>query len=135
MNLFIDNNLPPIFVDVFDEYLRSQHSGCACHARRNTLGIVHDMTDIDWMSILANDRSDWVVLTNDHKIRRKPIELVAWQNSGLKGIIINRGFATLSKNMQIAKMFTHLPRTVETMQAANDGDFYEMNANGIIRKL
>lgn len=75
--------------------------------------------DAEWLTALHEHRQDWVVLTKDKKIRRRPLEKVAIMNAGLRVFALTAGDLTL--DAQTRAFLSGLKRIVRL--AAAEGPY------------
>lgn len=87
MKCIFDNNLPPRLARALNE-LEGQHGIEVIHLR----DIYPENTDdITWINELSNEPNCFVI-TKDKNIRKKPHELKAWQESGLKIVFLQKSW-------------------------------------------
>jgi hypothetical protein len=79
VTFFIDNCLPPKWATALDALFSSD--GYHFVALRDKFK--PDTEDTVWLPMLAAETTEWVVITSDEKIAKRPQEIVVWQRSGL----------------------------------------------------
>lgn len=66
--------------------------------------------DTEWLTALRAQRSEWVVLTKDKQIRKRPLELQALMHAGLRVFALTAG--DLGTDAQVAAFMRGLKRIV-----------------------
>lgn len=112
MNFFIDNNLPPALAHALDAL--SKREGHHVHAKRDKFP--PNTPDVEWLGELARE-GDWVILSEDRNILRKPHELAARMESGLTAFFLEKGWSSLNFWTTSAKLVQWWPKIME--QAEN----------------
>jgi predicted nuclease of predicted toxin-antitoxin system len=77
-----------------------------------------DVSDTDWIQAAA--KANWVVLTKDGEIQRKPNEVGAIMRSGLRVFVLSRGNWTAE---EMAKAFILAATGMRKVLIAYDGAF------------
>ena len=87
MKFFIDNCLPPRVARSLHGFVQDQ-GHLVVHLRDR---FPPDTPDEDWIAALAQE-GEWVVITADQNINKKPVQRMAWQDSGLTGFFLKKGW-------------------------------------------
>jgi hypothetical protein len=78
----------------------------------------HDTPDTKWLPEVG--KKNWVVLMRDQRIGKRPLELQALLNSGVKAFVLVTGEL---KNKENARIFIKAMPAICTMTEANDFPF------------
>lgn len=89
MRFFVDNNLAPAIARALDAL--GSYDGHHVHHLRDRFppGIV----DAAWLGQLGEE-GDWVILSGDYRITKRPHERRAWLDSGLTAFFLAKGWMT-----------------------------------------
>ena len=116
MRFFFDHNLP-------------QRLAHAIHLLTEPQGhqVVHlldrfdgDTPDIEWIGRLSRER-DWVIVSGDVAITRKPHEREAWAASGLTAFFMSKGFTNLHLFDQGSRLIRVWPHIANQAALARPG--------------
>ena len=116
MTFFLDNHLPPIFVEI----LKAQGIDAIHLRERFPVGA----DDIEWISEAG--RQGWIVITADHKIRQHRAERLALRRANINS----------KQLLTQVRWFAGKWEAVERQAAqAERGELYEVPLKGPIRKI
>lgn len=87
--------------------------------------------DEEWLAVAG--REDWIVITRDQAIRRKPNELQAFRDARLSLFVLASGNATAADT---ARLLVGLyPKILELAKAAERPAMYSVTLSGSIRAV
>ena len=124
MKFFVDNCLAPHIARAIDQFLKPQ-GHCAVHLRDK---FKPNTKDEDWISQLAAE-GDWVVISGDYHITKKPILKEAWKSSGLAGFFFTKGFAELRPDQQMARIVLLLEDMIDAVEHNKFGNTIMVKGN------
>lgn len=111
MKLALDENLPPALARAIHELLLPFGGEASCIPERFGRGVA----DRDWIAALR-DEGGWAVLTLDRKLRTRPHERLALEQSGLVVFILAAGWAKESFWPKTTGIICWLPRMLEAIE-------------------
>jgi len=87
-------SLPPFYVDesLSQVYLTEALRSCGLTAYKVTDKFQRGVTDPEWLPEAG--RQGWIVLTKDKAIRKRPNEMMALVNSGVRAFVLTAGAMT-----------------------------------------
>ena len=91
MKCLFDNNLSIKLAKTLN-FLEGEDGVHVVHLREKFLA---NTPDIEWITELGKE-GGWFIITEDRQIRNKPHEKIAWQESNLPVVFLNRGWASLN---------------------------------------
>ena len=91
MKFFLDNNLPPAIARALNELVGDEHEVVHLRAKFSA-----DTTDVEWIQSLGNE-GDWIMITRDDAIIRKPQEREALKQSGITAFFLAQGWKHLTR--------------------------------------
>ncbi|MEQ8968550.1 MAG: hypothetical protein RID91_22215 [Azospirillaceae bacterium] len=65
MNVFFDNNLPPVYASTLHGFIKHSEHAAFHIADVDWLPRGRDSKDIEWLEGLRNDAATWIFLTSD----------------------------------------------------------------------
>lgn len=86
-----------------------------------------DIDDVGWMTALG-DEGGWVVLSDDHRIRKIPAEKAAWRAAKLKGFFLAPGWRKMTTVQKAGLLLLRWPQLVETERNVGVGMMLEIPA-------
>ena len=110
MKLALDENLPPPLAHAVDALLRPE--GGAAISIQERFG--HGIADPDWIEALHGE-GGWAVLTADRKLRTRPHERLALEQSGLIVFILAPGWNQEGYWRKAAGVIRWLPSMIEAV--------------------
>ena len=125
MNFFADNNISPAIADALSSL--SQREGVEVVPLRKKFPASVD--DRVWLESLGKERN-WVILSGDFSITRKPHEHLAWQQCGLTGFFLQRGWMHIRFWDQSWKLVKWWPTIIETAKRFETGHSFSVPVNG-----
>jgi len=72
-------------------------------------GLRPDSTDLEWISKLAEE-GDWVILTKDKNIMKKPAEKAAFQTANLTGFFLDKTWQSMDLWAMFSKLASLMPQ-------------------------
>ena len=116
MNFFVDNNISPAIANALSSL--SQREGVkVVPLREKFLPSVEDRV---WLESLGKERN-WVILSGDISITRKPHEHLAWQQCGLTAFFLPEGLDGHSLLGSIVEARQMVANDHRNSQAFRDG--------------
>lgn len=125
MRFFADNNIAPSIADALN--VLSQKEGVDVVALRQKFD--RRTTDAVWLAKLSQE-GDWVVLSGDFSITRKPHERLAWQESGLTCFFLQAGWLHIPFWQQAWKLVKWWPDVIETARRFESGHSFLIPVRG-----
>lgn len=107
MNFFVDNCLAPKLTRALHEIAQPDHN--FVHLRDK---FKPSTPDVEWISSLAKEKN-WVIISGDWRITRKPLEKQAWKDSELTGFFLKRGWTNIEPNVQLSKLAILYPEIIK----------------------
>jgi type IV secretory pathway TrbF-like protein len=108
VKFFFDNSLPPRFCTVI-RVLAEGDDHVLTYLRER---FAEDTPDTVWIPELAAER-DWIVISADARITKARHEREAWQQAGLIGFFLAKGWASLNLWDQAWRLVLWWPRIVD----------------------
>jgi len=112
LKLALDENLPPALAHAIHALLVP--SGGVAISIPEQFG--HGIADRDWMTAL-HEQGGWAVLTVDRKLRTRPHERLALEQSNLVVFILAAGWNQERYWPKVAGIIRWLPRMMEALDA------------------
>ncbi|MCV0387564.1 MAG: hypothetical protein K5821_14275 [Nitrobacter sp.] len=129
MKVFFDNCTSPVFAGSLDALIRPL-GHAAWHVRfMKEFGFSHDTPDIDWITGLAADSSDWIVVTGDQRIRKNLAERAAWIRAGLKAFVLAPAYQKTPVNQCASVILWKWPEMERFITLAAPGSMFELSIN------
>jgi hypothetical protein len=127
VKIFFDNCTSPILANVLDALVR-RDGHQACHIRfMREFGFNERTKDLDWIVKLSTDREfDWIVISEDDRIRRVTAERVAWKKARLKGFVLASGYQKMPLNQRASNLIWRWPEMETFIQSAAAGSMFEL---------
>lgn len=123
MRFFVDNCLSPKLARVLHEASQPSHE--FVHLRNRFDG---NVVDEEWIRTLATE-GNWVVLSGDYRILKKPPQRNVWIESGLTGFFLKKGWMNIEFHEQASKLIKLLPEILETAIQNPKGMIYSIGVN------
>lgn len=126
MKVFFDNCTSPILATTLDGYIRHfEHS--AHHIRDLPCG--RDATDLEWITMLAEDSALWVVVTGDARLLRNPAGRAAYRAADLCGFVLSRGYQTTPMHQCASLLLWRWPEIEQLANLVAGPALYELPIN------
>ena len=125
MNFIVDNNISPAIAEALSSL--SQREGVQVVPLRNKFP--ENVKDQVWLESLGNE-GNWVILSGDVSITRKPHERLAWQQSGLTAFFLQRGWMNIGFWDQSWKLVKWWPTIIETAKRFERGHSFSVPVTG-----
>lgn len=122
MKIFVDNCLPPRMARAFNELVKPNDSFVPL---RDFPGLNQSSSDLEWISRLA-DEKDWIVLTKDKNIMKKPAEKAAFKTAKLTGFFLDKTWSTLDFWTQLSKLAQIMPQILHLAANSPSGTCYKV---------
>ena len=122
MKFFVDNNLPPKMARAFNEIGAPEHT--FVHLREHK-DLKPTSTDVEWMSLLEKE-GNWVVLTKDINITKKPVEKAAFAKAKLTGFFLDKTWKDLNLWMVLSKLAALMPEIIKLAETSRHGDCFKV---------
>ncbi|MAB13315.1 hypothetical protein [Parvibaculum sp.] len=134
MKVFFDNCTSPVLASTLGGFL--DHLGhSATHIKDAKCG--RSATDIEWIEMLANDNSVWIVITGDTRIRKNKPERTAFRQSGLIGFVLSPAYQKTPMNKVASYLLWRWPDIERLTGIVGGGSLHElpMNFKGKIKQM
>lgn len=92
-------------------------------------GFSHETPDIDWITGLAADSADWIVVTGDQRIRKNIAERAAWIRAGLKAFVLAPAYQKTPVNQCASVLLWRWPEMERFIALAAAGSMFELSIN------
>jgi PIN like domain len=127
VKIFFDNCTSPVLADVLDALVRAEGSS-AHHIRfMAEYGFDARTTDIEWIEGLSARRTeDWIVISEDARIRKVAAERLAWRKAQLKGFVFAAGYQKMPLNQRASNLIWRWPQMKVFISAAAQGSVFEL---------
>lgn len=79
-----------------------------------------DVKDVDWIRKLGEE-GDWVIVSGDYKITKRPHERSVWSNSGLTAFFLEKGWTNYKFWDQSWRLLRVWPHIVEQARMIQPG--------------
>ena len=132
MRFFADNNIAPAIAEALNA-LSSKDGHEVHHLRKRFAASTGDLA---WLAELGEE-GDWVILSGDYRITRRPHERAAWLSSGLTAFFLARGWTTAGFDDQAWMLVRWWPHIVAQAARVEPGAGFEIpfRATGKFRIL
>ena len=125
MNFFVDNNISPAIANALSSL--SQREGVKVVPLREKFP--PSVEDRVWLESLGKERN-WVILSGDISITRKPHEHLAWQQCGLTAFFLQKGWMGIRFWDQSWKLVKWWPTIIETAKRFETGHLFSVPVKG-----
>lgn len=92
------------------------------------------VSDVEWLTVLGAER-DWLVLSGDVAITKRPLERKVWLDSGLTVFFLQSGWTNLRFWDQAWKLVKWWPTILDTGQSIERGAAFLVPVSGQKLKL
>lgn len=92
------------------------------------------VADEDWFGRL-DPNEQWVILTHDLQIKKRPQELAAWREQGHIVFFLAKGWSLTTFNERVSMLVRWWPTIVNTAENAQRGDGFQIPFRSTPRKL
>lgn len=130
MRFFADHHISPPITRALNE-LSTRQSVVVTPLRDR---FPTDVKDEEWLRVLGEER-DWVILSGDYAITKKPHERKAWLESGLTIFFLQRGWTNIDFWTQAWKLVKWWPTIIETAQSIETGQAWGVPVSGAKLKV
>lgn len=124
-NVFVDNDLPPVFARVLRALLSTEVPEPRVVALREVLP--KDIKDVDWIDWVRRQDGDWIVLTGELRIRTVPAEREALRRARLRVLHMPKSLRSKPHQQRCATLLWQWPRIVSTMESFDPPVMCEMS--------
>ena len=95
---------------------------------------VRGLSDEEWFGRLDPNKQ-WVILTHDLQIKKRPQEQAAWKEQGHIVFFLAKGWSHISFNERVSMLVRWWPTIVNTAEHARSGDGFQIPFRSTPRKL
>ncbi len=124
MKFFFDNNLSPKLARCLHVLVQPDH--VVVHLKER---FAANTPDEIWMRTLARE-DDWVIISMDTRILRKPHEISAWREAGHTTFFLKKGWSQLRFWDQAQKFVKFFPDIIETASRSPAGSMHFVTVHG-----
>lgn len=121
MKFFFDNCVSPSIVQILRE-LKEDKDHTIVHLRER---FDPDTPDREWIEELASE-GDWIIISNDSRIRKSPHTKEIWRRSGLTGFYLTSQFSNAPLRDQAMRILERWPEIVKQASRAVPGTAFEV---------
>lgn len=133
MRFFLDNNIPPPFLDVLRSLSSHEHREDVIeHLRRF---FKESDEDTYWLAELKKLGDDWIIVCGDKRITRSPQEQAAWLAAGLTTFFLWKGWMHLSLWDMASRLVRTWPEIRKAAAKAKAGTGFKVKPDGKIEEL
>lgn len=122
MKFFVDHCLPARMARAFNEIGKPNHTFIHLTEHPN---LKQTSTDVEWMSLLGKE-GNWVILTKDINITKKPVEKAAFANAKLTGFFLDKTWKDLNFWMVLSKLAALMPEIIKLAESSQHGDCFKV---------
>lgn len=122
MRFFVDNCLPPRLARAFNELGKPEHT--FVHLREHP-ALTPSSTDVEWIELLVKEKN-WVILTKDKNIMKKPVEKAAFQSAKLTGFFLDKTWKDLDFWTQTSKLAQLMPKIISLAEISKPGTCFKV---------
>lgn len=102
----------------------SSHGHSAHHARDLNLERV---SDIEWISTLAQSKEEWILVTGDLRIHKNGAERTAYRQARLKGVVLAPAFQRIPLGRACASLIARWDELVDFLSTTNPPVLVRLN--------
>ncbi len=124
-NVFIDNDLPPVFARVLRALLSTEMPEPRVVALIEVLP--KDTPDVDWIEWIRQQEGEWIVLTGERRIRTVPAEREALRQARLRVLNMPKSIRSKPHHQRCATLLWQWPRIVSAMKSFEPSVMCEMS--------
>ena len=90
--------------------------------------------DSEWINSLSQSSQDWVVITHDRRISKKPHERAALESTDLKIFFLDSGWSGFSPSQTTQKLLKYWDKIIEQAEDSEPGTSFLIQVRGGIRR-
>jgi hypothetical protein len=117
VKFFVDNNLPARMARAFNELGKPNNS--FIHIKDHP-DLHQGCSDTEWIKLLAKE-GNWIVLTQDKNIMKKPAERAAFETAKLTGFFLDKSWSPLDFWAQLSKLAQIMPQIIQLAEDSPRG--------------
>jgi len=126
VNVFFDNNLPPVYAQTLHGFLMHQGHAAVHIADFEDLPNGRKSTDLEWIDALRASPDTWIFVTGDRRLVRNRAERRAQQSAGLHGFILAAAFQKLPFNKAAAMIVWKWPDIARVVELLRPPSIHEI---------
>lgn len=127
MNVFVDQNLPPVLATTIDGFIRHD-GGRAFHISECPgLPTGKRSTDVEWISFLRTAPGLWIFLTADKRLIKNPVERSALRAAGRHGFVLAPGFQSMPLHQRASILIWKWPDIVKIVDLTTPPTMFEIS--------
>lgn len=119
MRFFADNNISPAIAGALHA-LGTYDDHVVHHAKDFSGRFERSAPDEVWLAELANE-GDWVILSGDHRITKRPHQRRVWLDSGLTAFFLATGWMTAGFHQQAWRLVRWWPQIFSQAERVEPG--------------
>jgi PIN like domain len=134
VKIFFDNCTPPFLASALHGFV-SHFDHKAFHISQLPCG--RDAEDTEWIKMLADDQSLWMVVTGDDRIRRNRPERTAYREAKLCGFVLAKAYQKTPPHQVASLLLWRWPEMEELFDLVAGPALYEVpiSRKGRVRNL
>jgi len=125
VRVFFDNCTSPVLASTLHGFIG--HAGHSAHHIKD-LACGRSATDVEWIRFLSANADDWIVVTGDARILRNKAERAAFRSSGLRGLVLARGYQKTPLHHVASTLVWRWPDIEQLMSIVGGAALYELPA-------
>lgn len=126
MKVFFDNCVSPVLAASLGGFVAHQGDE-AVHIKDLDCG--RHAPDLVWITMLAESRQEWLVITGDRRLQRNRAERLAFRQAGLRGIVLAGAYQTFAVNQQASFLLWRWPDVQAIVRLTEPPFLFELPAN------
>jgi PIN like domain len=134
VRLLFDNCTSPALAATFDGFLG--HLGHrAFHLKDLPCG--RHASDLEWIALLSNDASNWIVITGDARIQKNRAERLAYRQANLRGFVLAAAYQKTPLHQVASFLLWRWPDMLKVSLLLDPPFLFElpMSRHGKLRQL
>jgi PIN like domain len=134
LKVFFDSCTTPVLATTLHGFI--QHQGHSAHHIKD-LPCGRHAEDVEWISMLAQERCTWIVVTGDDQIRKNKAERAAYRSAELSGFVLAPAYQRTPINQAASFLLWRWPEMEQLFSLVGGAALYElpMSRSSKIRPL
>jgi hypothetical protein len=126
VKVFFDNCTSPVLATTLDGFI--QHRGHSAHHIKD-LPCGRNAEDVEWITMLAQQRRDWMVATGDDRIRKNKATRAAYRSAELSGFVLAPAYQKTPMHQVASFMLWRWPEMEQLFRLVGGAALYELPMN------
>lgn len=125
MKFFFDNCVSPKLARAIHQLIEPAHAAEALKDKFH-----EGIPDTEWIPRLAAESGEWIIISGDQRIRKRPQERDIWRAAKLTAFFMADGFANADKWEQIRWVVEKWPLIMDQAARVTPGSAFEVPRRG-----